>query len=361
MIYYFILIALFAFSFYEIYSEDEKHSDKLFYAGIAMLVLLDGLRWGSGTDWLPYYQFFELCNRPVHDFDYFEPLYVVFNRIIRFFTDRYTVFLFCHALFCYSLIGSTIKKYARYPILTLALYYSVMLCFQGMNRQYMAMAVLIFAVRYVINRDLLRFSICFVIAFFFHRSSVLFFPVYFLTRPWPKYVYLGFLAVFIGIALSGITNRLPPQLFYVFGSAIGDRADDYMYKGFEDLSRISVLMGVGKRVMWIVFILIYFKAFSKVKNFPLFFNIYFVAACIYMNVANTPLQPLGRGLLSLMIFEAFILPYLLYVFKDNQSRILALCVIYLYAGLVMYRNISTFVVGNNVNVFLPYKCVLFER
>lgn len=361
MIYFLILVILFAFSFYEIYSQNEKHSEWLFYAGIAILVLLDGLRWGSGTDWPPYYQFFEFCNRPVRDFEYFEPLYVLFTRSIRLFTDQYTIFLFCHSIFCYSLIGSTIRKYARYPLLTLALFYSVMLCYQGMNRQYMAMAVLIFSVRYIVNRDLLRYIICFVIAFNFHHSSLLFLPAYFLVRPWPRYVYLGLLLFFVAVALSGIVNRLPPQLFYAFGGAIGDRADEYIYKGSEGFSGVSILLGIGKRIIWIIFVLIYFKAFSKVKNFPLYFNLYFIAACIYMNVANSPLQALGRGLLTFMIFEAFILPYLLYVFKNNQSRIVALCIIYLYAGLVLYKNISTFVVANGTNVFLPYKCVLFEK
>jgi hypothetical protein len=360
MIYYLILIILFAFSFYEIYSQNEKHSEWLFYAGIAMLVLLDGLRWSCGTDWMPYYQFFEFSNRPVRDFEYFEPLYVLFTRFIRLFTDQYTVFLFCHSLFCYGLIGNTIWKYARFPLLTLALFYSVMLCYQGMNRQYMAMAILIFSVRYIINRDWLRYLICFVIAFNFHHFSLLFLPAYFVIRPWPRYVYIGILTFFVVLALSGVTNRLPSQLFYVFGSAIGDRADTYMYKGPEELSRVSILLGIGKRVIWIIFILIYYRAFSKVKNFPLYFNLYFVSACIYMNVANSPLQQLGRGLLVFMIFESFILPYLLYVFKNNQSRIVALCIVYLYAGLVLYKNISTSVFDGQ-NVFIPYKCVLFEK
>lgn len=361
MIYFLLLAVLFSFAFYEIYSGNQKQSDRLFLISIVMLVLLDGLRWETGTDWHAYERYFETSDRPSQEFAYFEIGYVVFTRIFKTISDSYTLFLFAHSIFCYSLIGSTIKKYAKFPLLTLALYYCIMLPYQGMNRQYMAMAILIFSIRYIFNRSLWRFLICLVLAFLFHRSSLIFIFAYWMVRPQKLAVYIAIYVVFVFIALSGIVNRIPPELFYFMGDKASDKADRYMYMGAIGTSIISTLMSIAKRSLWIVAVLLYYKAFINIKHFALYYNFFFFASCILLVISNSAMQAFGRSILTYTVFESFIIPYLLYIFKENQTRIVMFCVVALYGSLVLYKGIMNYEIALGVgNPFIPYKCVLFQ-
>ena len=47
-------------------------------------------------------------------------------------------------------------------------------------RQYLAIAIVFLSLPFVIRRDLVGFILCVVLAFFFHRTAILFLPVYFL-------------------------------------------------------------------------------------------------------------------------------------------------------------------------------------
>ncbi|HCE47565.1 MAG TPA: EpsG family protein, partial [Prevotellaceae bacterium] len=116
----------------------QKYVSRIFFFSLCWLVLHDGLRWFIATDWDVYYRFFRYCLLVKGDAVYFEPGYVLLNKIVRTVTDQYTVFLLLHAVIVYSLIGSTIYKYAAYPLLSLALLYAMMLGYLGMNRQYIA-------------------------------------------------------------------------------------------------------------------------------------------------------------------------------------------------------------------------------
>ena len=47
-------------------------------------------------------------------------------------------------------------------------------------RQYLAMTVLFVSLKFILRRDLLRFVVCVLVAFFFHRTAIIFLPVFFL-------------------------------------------------------------------------------------------------------------------------------------------------------------------------------------
>lgn len=360
MIYFLLLSVLFCFAFYEMYSGNQKQSDRLFIISIVMLVLLDGLRWETGTDWYAYERYFETSDRPSAEYNYFEIGYVVFTRFFKTISDSYTLFLFAHSIFCYSLIGSTIKRYAKFPLLTLALYYCIMLPYQGMNRQYMAMAILIFSIRYIFNRSLWRFLICLFLAFLFHRSSLIFLFAYWMVRPQKLPVYIAIYVVFVLISLSGIVNRIPPELFYFMGEKAGDKADQYMYVGAVGSSLVYTLMSIAKRSLWIVAVLLYYKAFINIKHFALYYNFFFFASCILLVIGNSAMQAFGRSILTYTVFEAFIIPYLLYIFKENQTRIIMFCVVVLYGVSILSKSFIYQLEVLGESPFIPYKCVLFQ-
>ena len=361
MIYYITLIALYVLGFYNVYSDNKKYITRLLVLALCWLVLHDGLRWETATDWTNYYRFFVGCLQLNLDNIYFEKGYVFSNVLVRYLTDDYTVYLLLHAACVYTLIGITLKKYAAYPLLSLALFYALMLGYLGMNRQYVTLAIAFFSIRFIIERQLYPFIACMIIGMLFHNSAIIFTMAYFLTKPFKRIIYTVVLAVFFLISMSGIIRMLPLELFYIAGSDMGDKMDTYNYLGNESISMASQLMGIMKRMIWIVIVLIYYDAFKKVENFALFFNLYFIALCLYLLFNNTPLQVIvARGILSLNLFEIMIMPMILFVFKDNETRKICFAGFVVYGFMIMLKAINTYVEVNGEDIFNPYRCVLFE-
>ena len=361
MIYYATLTVLFALGFYNVFSDNQKQISRIFFFCLCWLVLHDGLRWFIGSDWDSYYKFFRYCLLVNTDNVYFEKGYVLFNQIVRSVTDQYTVFLLLHAIVVYSLMGVTIHKYAVYPLLSLALMYAIMVGYLGMNRQYVAIAISFYSIRFVFNRQIYPFIACIIVAMLFHNGAIIFSLVYFLNRPFKRIVYIVALAFFLLVAISGVIRKLPLEIFYLLGSDISDKADKYSYEGFHTISIFSQLIGIAKRTIWIVLVLIYFDAFKKVKYFPLFFNIYFLALCFYLLFNNTALQVIvARGILPLNIFEILILPMILFVFKDNATRKLCYLGFFVYAIMMVVKGFNGYAEVLGEDIFNPYRCVLFE-
>src|SRR5690606_36586476 len=79
--------------------------------------------------------------------------------------------------------SNTIYKYSGYVFLGLFMYMVPTYFFEEHVhvRQGLANAVTIFSVRYIIDRKLLKFLLCFIIAFLFHKASVVFVLAYWIA------------------------------------------------------------------------------------------------------------------------------------------------------------------------------------
>ena len=140
---YLVVITIMSiFVFLEIFNKDilEKYKYVFTFICFALLVFQDGFRWETGTDWDPYYYFFENLTLSItpEDSD-FDIGYVLFSYLIRVFTDNYTVFLTILAVCFYSAFFYFIFKSSGYPFTSLLIFYMGTVSYMGMNRQFMAM------------------------------------------------------------------------------------------------------------------------------------------------------------------------------------------------------------------------------
>lgn len=88
MIYWIVFCAIIFYSFYELYSKDKVTKKALLYNIYIVIILLRGLRWETGTDWVSYLTHF---NNP-ESID-FEIGYELLVKCVRLFTIKYTWFL----------------------------------------------------------------------------------------------------------------------------------------------------------------------------------------------------------------------------------------------------------------------------
>jgi hypothetical protein len=344
----------------------QSNRKKLFVSiAILWLIIHDGLRWGIGTDWHNYYEYFQRCLSNPERKSGFEFGYVSFNQIVRFFTEDYTVFLLLHAIIVYLLIRSSVIKYSPLPFVSILLFYCLMLTYLGMNRQYIAFAIAIFSYKYIFKRKIISFIIAIAIASLFHVSVLIFFPAYFLKNQIStKIILLLIMAVMI-VAFSGIINRLTNTFFGIFLGRTGARLLLYYSRrsGIEDVNLINTILSLIKRVGLIILTLAIFKPSERNTPALIFFlNLYVIAALLYIMFNNTYLQQIvARGLMYYSIAEIFLVPFILLKFKKGGLRFVILLLFASYGWIQIQKGFNYYKGDTGADIFRPYNSALFDK
>ncbi|MRX48659.1 EpsG family protein [Pedobacter puniceum] len=355
--YLFTFFLLFFFAIDDVFLKKGNYKLALILTAILWLIFHDGFRWGVGTDWKIYHDFFLNCLD--NNTDKFEIGYNTMSKLVRALTDHYSAFLILHALIVYILISRSIIKYAVNPLLTIFLFYCLMLGYLGMNRQYISFAICIFSYQFIFKRKFIYFILCIFIALLFHSSALLFIFAYFLHKKLKTKYIVTLLILFFLISVSGIINKLPLNIFFLLSESIGDKASFYKENQFLDTNIVFTVLALLKRSIWIILGIIFYK---QIKNrdtyFDFFFNIYLVGTLIYILFNNTLLQiVVSRGILYYNIGEVFLIPYILTIFKNDITKKLMFVLIAIYGFLTIQKSINFYKVDLGVDIFRPYNSV----
>jgi len=342
----------------------QSHKKRFVFFGMLVavlwLIMHDGLRWGIGTDWMPYYTFFSY-SLVWPSGGNFEVGYIWLNRIVRYFTSNYSVFLIIHAIIVYCLISRAVRNYSVYPLLSMFVFYCLMVALLGMSRQYLALAICFFSLQYIFKRNPLKFVLCIIFALLFHRSAFLFIPSYFLHRQISLKVMITIIFIAIIIAFANIVNYIPSGWFFFFGDDIGYLVNLYLSYAAET-TLLNSFLGLLRRSL-VLFLIFAFREKIKNKNeyFDLFVNLYFVGVVGYILFNNTIFQFLvGRGLVYFTIMEIFLFPYIISIFNPRWTQKIAFAFILVYCALTIERGFSVYSAALGVDIFRPYNSVLIN-
>lgn len=161
-----------------------------------LLIFITSFRYNVGWDYLTYYRMF---NNP-GGAPYFEPIVRIFYYISQFFNAPWLLFaLFFTFTMVFVLLGIRDRSLNEYEslIIFMALFY-----FESMNiiRQFLAIAILFYAFKYVKNKKLVYYLLWVFIAGLVHTSAWFAIPIYFIYN----YVSLKSIVVFtaVGVLLS---------------------------------------------------------------------------------------------------------------------------------------------------------------
>jgi hypothetical protein len=362
-IYLITILLLIFFGIFDIVKFKRKDKVILFVIIFIIFVLLDGLRWETGIDWDPYRYFFE--KHPEYRTISWEPGYVLFNDLFYLVSQNYSLFLFASAILIYSIFLRSIYQYTKYPLIAVLCFNSVVLGYMGMNRQLIAVAICLFAFRYIVSRESYKFFFCIIIAALFHYSSILFILAYFLNR----HISGSFLVVlfFSAIALHPVViyitdfilSTLPPQIKYSISMKIGFLS--YVGKKMieETLTPVHptpiIFLGIVKRL--IIFLPLFFNRYKLKQKFPnieLMLNIYFVSILFYILFNNNFQILVSKGALYFGLFEMFLLPFYFELFKKN-NYLLVYSVIIIYVSITYSRYLYF-----TSWVLVPYNSIIYD-
>ena len=258
------------------------------------------------------------------------------------------IFFFLVAIIALSLIiYSTIK----YTNISDSVGWS-MLCFLAIpigfinslsiQRQFLAIAILLFAIRYLLQRNFIKYFICVVIACLFHISSIIYILLYYITSNKFKYKYFVLLFILGYIFIISIMNFII-DVFPFYESYIAS------FNSFNN-------GGLTQIILYILFaiIFIYLKKYLKrYYEYDIFLKIYIgglvLTLWLILFDANVAFRLGGVALLSIIL----LFPYIFYAFK-NSGRLLIKIVTFILLSVIYIYALSI----TDGTFYLPYKTFL---
>ncbi len=169
------------------------------YFVCALLILQSGLRnVAVGTDTYAYLLKYEAIQHFSWDniFDTFirtyqtgegkDPGYLIFMKLISTVIPYYQIYLLIIAAFFFTALGSLLKTFCRsiYDVFVGTVLYEVL--YYGFFsvtgiRQTIAVGILFFGVKFIVNRKIIPFIITCFCAAIIHKSALIFIPLYFIA------------------------------------------------------------------------------------------------------------------------------------------------------------------------------------
>lgn len=176
---YYILIAILFLAILA-KASGKKVSRGLYVFAILLLILFSALRNAFlYPDISNYYDFFNgqylLSDENIGDG------YRLLNTVCHWFSSSFQFLLIVISILVVGVYGKVIKKYSPYIWLSLFLY--ILINYYPsffILRQNCAMAVALLSLKFIIQREPVRFGVCTLIAFSFHATALLVVPLYFL-------------------------------------------------------------------------------------------------------------------------------------------------------------------------------------
>ncbi len=335
---------IFFWALFLLQSKNNKDNNKKLYCGIVAFqwVLISGFRHVDiGADTLEYKNAFERVKQTPWStileniFDYLfkgkeikDPGYALVEKISQIFCKDYQVFLIFIALLFTGFMAVWIYKNSKDPCFSFFLYSILFYSFYALtgHRQTIATALIVFlGYKYIKERKFFKFTILAFIAFLIHKSSVVFFPYYFIANIPITIPYVVIATIIIGVVTflgKGIYGPLAEILGF------GEDQIDYAVGGAETYAAVLSLM-------CLVVLVFYFYYKNRTENATRIFNITLLTLLSSLLVFQN--QSFMRIQQYYSLFLCISLPEVIYSF-EKKSRIIVYVFVVCFLVLYLIRN-----------------------
>ena len=305
------------------------------------LIFIASIRYNVGMDYPAYRSLYiQIANGiTVEQFEY---LYHLLNQIIAYFGGEYPWIFSITAIIFMTIVTMQVFKDSPYPALSVFLLLSTTyyFCFLNGIRSMLAYAICLYSIRYIENRQFIKFLITILIAGGFHTTGYIFIAVYFLYN-----MKLSNLTAF---ACSAIVAFCAPLL----GKLINYLMLSTKYFKFLESSYMDKEQGYVT-LMINILILIFCSLFydKENKKEQLYFKLQIVAVWTSFLVPYVPLIGRIRWMFGLPVI--ILIPMSLKNITDIRLRTLVYTAIMVLYAIYMYISVAI----NNTNNVLPYETI----
>ena len=297
------------------------------------ILIVSGFRYNVCTDFKSYEILFENVDNYDITNSVFELGYLILNKITKLLINDSQVIFLITSLIVLILIVRTVYKYSSKLELSMYLFINLYFYYESLNiiRQYIAIAVMFYAVKYVYNRNFIKYILCILVASLFHTSAIFSFPIYFMYN-----FKLTNVKILKGLLVSMIILNLVQPVFNIISLFIPRYS---YYSGGELFStgtyRSIIIMGT-------IFFIAYIKRKTLIQNDyknNLYINVLFIAFMLsFMGLKSVLFI---RIMVYFSIYSIMIIPNIVNTFDTKLKPIIYLLVItisYVYAYLLLSIN-----------------------
>lgn len=329
--------------------QSEQPSILFLLLSMLSLVLVYGLRYRVGTDYMYYYESFERVVQGTGSY-FNEPLYNLLQYMVSFISSNYILFsTICGFLLCIPFYV-VILKVSKNPTFSILLFVITNTYFIAMNgvRQGLAMAFLMVSIYYLIKNQEKYFYVYVMVAAMFHVSALIFLPVYRLTRvtitPLKGWMMIAIFAG-IGFAGKGMLESLISLTQYAH----------YIASDFNEMS-FEIVLFIINIIIFSVLCFYYHKAIKTdtKREFMVLFWLQLLAVCFLMFSSSLPLAKRFTWMFSLN--QILVLPMLVYYEDSKIGKLLV------KAGIIICFTLSIYVgdYQNGAHNVFPYQTFMSE-
>jgi len=328
---FYVLSFLLSVGLYTVYCKKNK---KIFLIGAAIIpLLIGGLRYNVGTDYMNYYNFYE-------NNSFIDPGFYVVSSVSRHF-DNYQLIFFIYnlltLLFVFLGLKNIDKQYRPIAYLCfLFLFFTV--SFNAM-RQMLAVSIVFFSYKYAINKRMLLFIATILFATIFHTTAIFSIILYPLMNLNKRFIKVVALVVILVVVLNyqdivKILASLPLfDHFSLYESYIGNVTFSNM-SFLVDLLVLAYLVFVRKKAIrqnpafreylfiYIIGVILSLTGFSDpyVKRIALYFT---VASIILLPVASSSYEDRKNRLINQMAVVIFVISkFIVQIYLLGQADII---------------------------------------
>jgi hypothetical protein len=360
-IYYSTILLLCIFSILEInYTLALPTRRVMLFIAYVLLVVQVGLRWESGTDWNSYLNHF----KSISDFSSTSPLlngfeygYSIFVWLVKIVIPDYSFFLLLHAIIYYFLIFKSFQRYSPSLYLSLMLFYALSMGLMGSNRQLLALAICLFALRYIVDKKPVIFFLLILLAVNFHTSAFIFLVYYFLNRELKPFS----VVLIIGVSFVIGKSQLPIAFFSFMGDLIGGNVSKrfffYLEAAENVLSEYKLsVIGLLKRLIFLFLFYLSGKKLSKeLPYYNVMLNGYIFGMAFYFLFSGTLLVMVSRGSIFFNVMEPLLIASQIRLLKITENKVVIIAMLVVFSVFFFFQSIATY-----PELFLPYKGVFIN-
>ncbi|WP_448665245.1 EpsG family protein (plasmid) [Sphingomonas sp. CJ20] len=364
LIYAYLFVAMAA----ETIFENERFSRNVARFSAIILTGFVGLRWETGTDWLPYFNIF-YTSESSSDYDVavfgIDQGYLILNKLVSFISHDYSTFLVLDAAISIALVYFFIEKSIKFPNMGIYLFYTsyVITHFMGSNRRMLAIGFVCVGFLVLIKQVSLRKSWwrwvgSFGFASIFHRTAIMALPGLLVSRKaWPApHVLIG-LAACVALGLSGA----PFVALQVLGSFLSDFAhitvvDKLLFYTAGEQNQASAefnvmgqaALGLLKRSTTLAIFIVFMMKGRPSEYAQRLYNIYVLGCGIYFLMIGSPVFQVVSTYYS--IVEIALLPIIFHSMRPY--KILYLMYLAVIPFLLMVSALSPY-----LQLYIPYRSI----
>lgn len=349
-----IFVIIFFFSALEVFGLKSNQRKVIFLLISLFLFILSFIRWETGTDWAAYIDFFYHLP-PFGVETNFEPLYACLNYIGDFMFGSYTGVLLLCGIIIFSLQTVTIEKLSVLPITSLFVLWGSSLGNVFFIRQTIASAILFFSLIFIIKKKFIPFALLVIIATYFHYSSIIFLPAWWIYRLNLSKRQLIIIFI-IALAVSTLVTLILNYIGGLLGGIIQYKLNVYLDNTGEDSLQgadyslgFMLLKGLlNKAIILIPAIILKDRIQAIFRPYNGILNLYWLGAIVYFITAPISLV-LVRLSFPYDMTCYLILPLLIYSIK-GQLKYIAFSIMTLYLMMRMMIAINSY-----YDLYIPFQ------